>query len=125
MSEKLIIGVYHSFKDAEHAVEELDKHGFPIANISIIAKGFKGEDRPSCRLSQTTHQPNDLKDWFAGRFAWILPRPHFAGYEEHFHGERYLLVVHGTEDQIAWAWAIVRETGYVDADIHDKDEAGL
>ena len=41
MSEKLIVGVYNSLEEAESAVEELDKHGFPIAHISIVAKEFE------------------------------------------------------------------------------------
>lgn len=126
MSEKLIVGVYKSQKEAESAVEELDKHGFPIAHISIVAKEFEDAEKMSLRLSRTTHKPDNLKDWFAERFAWILSRPHFTDYEKHFHAEKYLLVAHGTQDQIAWAWAIIRETGYVDAHIHDElDEAEL
>ena len=126
MSEKLIVGVYKSQKEAESAVEELDKHGFPIAHISIVAKEFEDAEKMSLRLSRTTHKPDNLKDWFAERFAWILSRPHFTDYEKHFHAEKYLLVAHGTQDQIAWAWAIIRETGYIDANIHDEqDEAEL
>ena len=126
MSEKLIVGVYNSLEEAESAVEELDKHGFPIAHISIVAKDFEDAEKMSLRLSRTTHKPNNLKDWFAERFAWILSRPHFTGYEKHFHADKYLLVAHGTQDQIAWAWAIIRETGYVDANIHDElDDAEL
>ena len=126
MSEKLIVGIYNSLAEAESAVEELDKHGFPIAHISIVAKEFEDAEKMSLRLSWTTHKPDNLKDWFAERFAWILSRPHFTDYEKHFHAEKYLLVAHGTQDQIAWAWAIIRETGYIDANIHDEqDEAEL
>lgn len=122
MSEKLIVGVYHSFEDAEKAVVELDRRGFPVAHVSIVAKDFEDEEKPSLRLSQTAHKTDNLKDWFAQRFKWILSRPHFAAYEKHFRAENFLLVAHGTEDQIAWAWAIVRETGCVDADVHDEQE---
>ena len=127
MSEKLIVGVYHSLKDAETAVAELDRHGFPIAQISIVAKDFADgeEQQMSSRLSQTARPTDDLKSWFRKRFKWILSRQRFAGYEKHFHARKYLLVAHGTEDQIAWAWAIVRETGYVEADVHDETEADL
>ena len=122
MSEKLIVGVYNSQKEAESAIEELDKHGFPIAHISIVAKDFEDAEKMSLRLSRTTHKPNNLKDWFAERFAWLLSRPHFTDYEKHFHADKYLLVAHGTQDQIAWAWAIIRETGYVDANVHDEQD---
>lgn len=120
MSEKLIVGVYHSLKDAEKAVKELEKHGFPIAHISIVAKDFDGVEKEFSELNRTAQRTDSLKDWFTARFAWILSRPHFAGYEKHFHAEKYLLVAHGTQDQIAWAWAIVRETGYIDASVHDE-----
>ena len=121
MSEKLIVGVYHLLKDAEKAVAELDKHGFPIAHVSIVAKEFEDEDKMSSSLSQT----DNLKDWFGRHFAWILSHRHFSAYEKHFHAEKYLLVANGTQDQIAWAWAIIRETGYVDAGVHDETEADL
>lgn len=121
-----MVGVYNSLKDAESAVAELDKHGFPIEHISIVAKDFEDAEKMSSKLSQTTHNPNNLKDWFAERFAWILSRPHLKNYEKHFHAEKYLLVAHGTQDQIAWAWAIIRETGYVDANVHGEiDDAEL
>ena len=125
MSEKLIVGVYHLLKNAENAVAELDKHGFPVAHVSIVAKEFEDEDKISTRLSQAAHQTDNLKDWFGRHFAWILAHRRFADYEKQFHAEKYLLVAHGTQDQIAWAWAIVRETGYVDADVHDETEADL
>jgi hypothetical protein len=122
MPEKLIVGVYHSLKEAEKAVAELDKHGFPVAHVSIVAKDFGDDEKMSTQLNQTTHKTDNLKDWFAARFKWILSRPHFTAYDKHFHAENFLLVAHGTQDQIAWAWAIVRETGYVDADVHDEQE---
>lgn len=31
MSEKLIVGVYRTIREAENAVTELDRHGFPVA----------------------------------------------------------------------------------------------
>ena len=125
MSEKLIVGVYHSLEEAENAVAELDRRGFPVAHVSVVAKDFEDDEKMSPRSGETTHRTDDLKDWFARRFAWILSLPHFADYEKHFHAAKYLLVAHGTEDQIAWAWGIIRETGYVDANIHDETEADL
>ena len=125
MSEKLIVGVYHSLAEAENAVAELDRHGFPIGQVSIVAKEFEDEDKPSSKLNRTAHKTGSLKDWFGKHFAWILSRPHFVGYEKHFQAHKYLLVAHGTEDQIAWAWGIIRETGYVDADVHEEREADL
>lgn len=122
MSEKLIVGVYHSLKETEKAITQLEKHGFPIAHVSVVAKEFADENNASSGLSQVAHQTDSLKDWFAARFRWILERPHFPGYEKHFHAKKYLLVAHGTQDQIAWAYAIIRETGYVDVDVHDEDE---
>lgn len=125
MAEKLIIGVYHSLKSAEKAIKELEKHGFPIEHISVVAKDFEDEDKSPSRLSRFARSTDNLKDWFGKHFAWILSRPHFAIYEKHFHARKYLLIARGTQDQIAWAWAIIRETGYVDADVHSENEAEL
>lgn len=126
MSEKLIVGVYHSLKSAEKAITELEKHGFPIEHISVVAKDFENEAESSSRFSRFARSTDNLKEWFGNHFAWILSRPHFTIYEKHFHAEKYLLVAHGTQDQIAWAWAIIRETGYVDANVHDEiDDAEL
>ncbi len=44
MSEKLIVGVYHTLREAEKAVAELGKHGFPVARASIVAKDFEDTD---------------------------------------------------------------------------------
>lgn len=115
MSEKLIIGIYHSFKAAEKAIFQLEKHGFPIAQVSIIAKDFQSENNlPKNSDKATVHKAESLKDWFASHFGWVVHHPSLANYEKHFHANNVVLVAHGTGDQIAWASAIIRETSRVD-----------
>lgn len=85
MCEKLVVGIYRSLKEAEKALTQLEKHGFPIEQVSIIAKEFADENGPSSDVNPAVHQTESLRDWFAERFRWILERPHFPDYEKHFH----------------------------------------
>jgi hypothetical protein len=43
MTEQSVIGVYTSIADAEDAVRTLDRAGYPIAQISIVARDLQSE----------------------------------------------------------------------------------
>jgi len=64
MSEKLIVGVYHTLREAEDAVSELDRHGFPVAHVSIVAKDFEDAEKISSKMNQVAQKTDSLKYWF-------------------------------------------------------------
>src|SRR5215208_703439 len=43
MTEQSVIGVYSSMADAEDAVHALDRAGYPIAQVSIVARDLESE----------------------------------------------------------------------------------
>jgi uncharacterized membrane protein len=43
MSEQSVIGVYNTMSEAEQAVHGLDKGGFPIKQVSIVAQDMQSE----------------------------------------------------------------------------------
>lgn len=110
MSEKLVVGVYHSPKMAERAIVELEKHGFPTGQISVVAEDFENEAKLSSRWREANRVTPDLKKWFGEHFARILSRSPFTADEKHFHARKYFLIAHGTPVQITRTWAISRET---------------
>lgn len=45
MAEQSAIGIFDSLADAEHAIEKLEKGGFPIRQVSIVARNLESEKR--------------------------------------------------------------------------------
>lgn len=117
MSDKLIVGIYHSAADAENAISQLSSHGFPVSQLYVIAKDFE-TDETTAKVVEN----DDLKTWFERHFGWLIGLKHLFKYNQHFRAGKFLLVASGTEDEIARAWGIIRETGYVEADKHEEGE---
>lgn len=104
--------------DVEETVRQLNRNGFPVNQISVVAKNFISDE-----INQNIVKTDDLKNWFSKYFGWLIPAKHFSKYNEHFHAGKYLLVAYGTKDeQSAGAWGIVRETRHVEANLHEKFE---
>ena len=43
MSERSVVGVYHTMAQAEEAVHKLDRAGFPVKHISIVTQNLASE----------------------------------------------------------------------------------
>ena len=67
MSERSVVGIYHSMAQAEEAVHKLDRAGFPVKHISIVTQNLASE--------KTTHgfitSGDDLTARGAVAGAWI------------------------------------------------------
>jgi len=67
MSERSVVGIYHSMAQAEEAVHKLDRAGFPVKHISIVTQNLASD--------KTTHgfitSGDDLTARGAVAGAWI------------------------------------------------------
>lgn len=111
---KLVVGVYSRMEDAEEAVGVLRHHGFPISQITVIAKDFS--DNPETEnIDDIKQKTGSLRNWFAENFGWMVSIIDGSVFQDHFHAGKFLLVAHGTEEDGAWADAIIRETQHIEA----------
>jgi hypothetical protein len=66
MSEQSVIGVYHAMSEVEEAVRMLDKGGFPIKQVSIVAQDMESEKQVHGYVTT-----GDVAKSGAGSGAWV------------------------------------------------------
>jgi hypothetical protein len=68
------VAVYESLEEAERAVRRLDEHGFPVANISIVARDLTSERdvRGFVSAKDVAWQGAGLGGWIGGAFGLLL-----------------------------------------------------
>lgn len=161
MSEQSVIGVYPTMSDTEKAVSLLDKGGFPIDQISIVAQDMESEKQVHGYVTtgDVAKAGAGTGGWVGGLFGllvgaafiwvpgfgpllvagpfaamllggiegivagaagggllgaligWGVSRKHILKYEEHLRGGKYLLVAHGSADEVARAHTILQDSG--------------
>jgi uncharacterized membrane protein len=155
-----IVLVYSQLDEAEAAVKKLGEGGFPIQNVSIIAKDLGSEKKvhgfvTSCDVAKSAAKTGA---WVGGifgaligaAFLWVpglgplivagslttallgglegaaagaaltgtlgwlaslgISKQHILKYEESIRAGKYLLIVHGTPDEVAKAEQILKGT---------------
>lgn len=95
------VGAFSNRQDAELAVADLQNAGFPLSQISLIARNFDRRD---------AFRGADLHDRFdAVRYG--IPVEQARLYNNHFERGDYLVVVRGTDAEIRQAESILRHRG--------------
>ncbi len=168
MSNTSVVGVYDSMVKAEEAVRQLDKGGFPVKQISIVAQDLESEKQvhgfvTAGDVAKSGAGTGALVGglfglligaafiWVpgfgpllvAGPFAamllggiegalagaagggvlgalvgWGVSKDHILKYEEKLRGGKYLLIAHGTTEQVGRARSILQTTGADELDLH-------
>ncbi|MBL1201308.1 MAG: general stress protein [Nostoc sp. ZfuVER08] len=109
VSGKYAVGYFSHRPDAEAAISDLRKAGFPLSQISLIHRdSSRRESFPDIHLSDR---------WDSNR--WTLPdnRTHF--YNERINQGDYVIVVNGSEAEIQRAAAIISQHGIQQWQIFD------
>jgi hypothetical protein len=85
MSIQSIIGVYDRVSDAEEAIYELDRGGFPVKQVSIVSQGLQSEKEMHGYIiaANGTGDETDGRIWKGGLFgllsgAAFVWSPHFG-----------------------------------------------
>jgi len=55
-----------------------------------------------------------------GLIGWGVSRKHILKYEEHLRGGKYLLLVHGSQEEVQRAHDVLRDTGATQLDLHKE-----
>ncbi|HEY9632180.1 MAG TPA: general stress protein [Coleofasciculaceae cyanobacterium] len=110
---KRAIGIFPHRRDAEGALDGLRDAGFPMSQVSLIARDYDRRDR---------YPGLTLRDRFDNAF-YKLPEQRGRLFNERFDRGEYLIVVDGTEDEVRRAEPILRRHHIQDWDIFDiRDE---
>lgn len=74
MSEQSVVGVYSSMEQVEDAVRKLDKGGFPITQVSVIAKDLESEKQVHGYVSAGDVAKRGAASgaWFGGLFGLLV-----------------------------------------------------
>jgi len=110
VSGKYAVGYFSHRPDAEAAISDLRKAGFPLSQISLIHRDTSHRGSfPDIHLSDR---------WDSNR--WRLPdnRTHF--YNERINQGDYIIVVNGTETEIQRAAAVISHHGIQQWQIFDS-----
>lgn len=109
---KRAVGFFPNRLDAELAINELRDTGFPVSQISLIAQNFERRG-PFVDL--------DVRDRFDNhRFGFPEERARFFG--NRVERGDYLVLVHGTDNEIATAQAILNHRGIQEFGIYDAPD---
>lgn len=168
--ERSVIGVYKHIDEAEGAVQKLGESGFPIDQVSIVAKDLGTEKKvhgfvTSCDVGKSAAQTGA---WVGGIFGllvgaaffWVpgvgplivagsltaalagglegavagaavtgflgwltalgISKEHILKYQESVKAGRYLVIAHGTADQVATAKKTLEATQPAELNAHGQ-----
>ena len=168
MSQQSVVGVYDVLSKAEEAIRTLDRTGFPIKQVSIVAKDLESEREvhgyvTACDVAKGGAGTGAWLGGFFGLlfgaaflwvpgfgplfvagplaaallggvegalagaagggllgalFGWGVSRQHILKYQEHVQGGKYLVIAHGTPDQVEQARGILQTTGAEELNVH-------
>jgi hypothetical protein len=168
MNKQSVIGVYGNMPQAEDAVRALDKGGFPITQISVVAQDLQSEKQVHGYVTAGDLAKGGAATgaWMGGLFGlligaafiwvpgfgpllvagplaamllggiegalagatggglmgalvgWGVSEKHILKYEEHVKGGKYLVIAHGTKDQVMMARDILHDTDVEEVNVH-------
>jgi hypothetical protein len=168
MSEQSVISVYHTMAEAEAAVRMLDKGGFPIKQVSIVAQDMESEKEVHGYVTtgDVAKSGAGAGAWVGGFFGllvgaafiwvpgfgpllvagpfaamllgsiegvvagaasggllgalagWGVSKRHIIRYEEHLTAGKYLLMAHGSGEEVTRAKNILQGTGAAEVTHH-------
>jgi hypothetical protein len=160
MSDQSVVGIYQSMDQAEQAVRMLDQGGFPIKQVSIVAKNIQSEKKISgfVTTGDVAKSGAGIGAWTGGIFGllvgaaflwvpgagpiivagplaaallggiegaaaagatggllgamvgWGVSKQHILKYEQSVNAGKYVLVCHGSAEEVRKANNILRAT---------------
>jgi hypothetical protein len=176
MSEKSVIGIYQSMDQAEKAVRTLDQGGFPIKQVSIVAKNLQSEKKITgfVTTGDVAKTSARVGAWTGGIFGllvgaaflwvpgvgpmivagplaaallggiegaaaggattgllgalvgWGVSKQHVLKYEQSVNAGKYLLICHGSTDEVQKASDILRNgTQPSELQVHGESVAAV
>jgi hypothetical protein len=112
IAQRSAVGFFLNLSDAEHAVTDLRSIGFPLSQITLVANNWQRRDR---------FAGVDLRDRFeAARLG--IPTEQARLYHDRVGRGEYMVIAHGTEDELNRAAPILNRRGIQDWRIYDPTD---
>ena len=112
IAQRSAVGFFSNLADAEHAVTDLRSIGFPLNQITLVANNWQRRDR---------FAGVDLRDRFeAARLG--IPTQQARMYHDRLGRGDYMVIVHGTEDELNRAAPILNRRGIQDWRMYDPTD---
>jgi len=171
MSEQSVVGVYPTMSEAEEAVRMLDRGGFPIQQVSIVAQNLESEKEVHgyVTVGDIAKSGAGTGAWVGGLFGlligaafiwvpgfgplvvagplaamllggieglvagaagggllgalvgWGVSKEHILKYEERLKGGKYLVIAHGSAEEVAKAHNILEGSGATELNVHTAE----
>jgi Heat induced stress protein YflT len=140
MPEQSVVGVYETLAKAEQAVRELDRQGFPLQQVSIIGHDADRELQVQGDVTVEDEAKQGVRSaalavgafgllagavagaaWggvLGGLLGWAVSTQHFLKYEEHLRAGKYLVIAHGSAEEVERARHILDHSGVEELHLH-------
>ncbi len=109
------VGVFPHRRDADEALAELRDAGFPMSQVSLVARDYDRHPRIT---------DLDVRDRFDNTI-FGLPEDRVRFYNDRFSRGEYLVIVHGSEDEIRRAQAILTGRGIQEWRLFDAPDVAF
>jgi hypothetical protein len=124
-----VVAIYNTHTEAEEAVRELQRSGFDMTQLSIVGKDYHTEDHVVGYYTTGDR----MKAWGkmgalegavvvggasalgAGLASMGIPRDSIVKYETAIKADKFLLLAHGTPEQVGRAKSILERTSTAEA----------
>jgi hypothetical protein len=111
-SNNAVVAIYKSHAEAEAAVKELQRSGFDIKKLSIVGRDYHTEE----------HVVGYYTLIGAGLYNLGIPKDSLTSYETALKTGKFVLIVHGTEEETADAREIIGRTNPEVVDHHQPSQ---
>jgi len=108
------VGVFPHRREADEALAELRDAGFPLGQVSVVARGY--DRHPGIT-------DLNVRDRFDNA-SFGFPEDRFRFYDDRVTRGENLVIVHGTEEEIRAAEAILRRRGIQEWRVFDAPDVG-
>lgn len=109
------VGVFPHRRDADEALAELRDAGFPMSQVSLVAREYDRHPRIT---------DLDVRDRFDNTI-FGFPEERVRFYNDRFSRGEYLVIVHGSEDEIHRAAAILNRRGIQEWRLFDAPDVAF
>ena len=132
-----VVGIYNTHTEAEAAVKELQRSGFDMKKLSIVGKDYHTEEH----VIGYYNAGDRMMFW--GKLSWIIgalenaavvggfsalsagllsigiPKNSVLDYEEAVKASKFLVIAHGTTDEVGKAKSVLETSGATRVGTHE------
>ncbi|MVF23930.1 hypothetical protein EVC37_20285 [Methylocaldum sp. BRCS4] len=166
-----VVSVYDSMSKIEEAIQKLNQEGFPINQVSMVARSLESEREVHgiATIGDMAKHGASIGTWTGGLFGvlvgaalvWVpgggsililgpltvalitsiegalvgaagggllgalvgfgVSTEHIIRYEQHVKGGKYLLIAHGSAEELEWARDLLADTGAEEITMHQSE----